>query len=57
MFKFALYEKTEKHIYQLTEVEYTKTNIRAMEVFLNSCNAGRRLKQETLGAILLSREV
>jgi hypothetical protein len=30
MFKFALHEKTAKHIRQLTESEFRKTNIRAM---------------------------
>jgi hypothetical protein len=30
IFKFALHEKTAKHIYQLTESEFIKTNVRAM---------------------------
>lgn len=53
MFKFALYEKTAKHIRQLTESEFRKNSIRAMQAFLNSCNAGRRLEQDTLDEILL----
>ena len=52
MFKFALHEKTAKHIHQLTEPEFRKANIRAMYAFLNSCNAGGRLEHGTLAEIL-----